>query len=171
LGAQTESLDDLDCDQVALIPGKRVKDFNNYLDQGEAFFTMNAMWVHMLETNNPDKVLDAVAVSHMKEPPRVLQGTVTCLLFEDDVVHTKIPMCLKDVATMQKVKAAYNKLMFCRARQMNSAKQPKLDESYNVGNILKSVCAGKDVTKYNITNIKQILSEELTNSGVNNFNI
>jgi hypothetical protein len=45
-----------------------------------------------------------------KEPPRVLQGTVTCLLFEDNVIHTRIAMCLKDVATMEKVKAAYHNL-------------------------------------------------------------
>lgn len=149
------------CDQVLLIPAKRISEENDYTKKVDAFFTMSAYMVNLFESKDSNKLLDSVAMSHMKTMPYILQGSKNCLYFQDSVTLRKISMCIEDANMLEEIQTAFMTLFNCR----NGGRMPPPDR--NVEKLLKVLCEMPKSHK-NYEEVRKSLSEELQKVGVRN---
>ena len=147
------------CDQVLLIPGKRIFPENDYTKKIDAFFTMSAYMVNSFETKDSNKFLESIAMSHMKTMPYVLGGSKNCLYFQDSITTRKITLCIEDPVVLEEIQTAFMTLFNCRNGRGITG------DDKNVEKLAKILCeTPKDNKKFD--EIKQDFANELRKVGV-----
>ncbi len=120
---------------------------------------MNANMVNMFESQDSNKFLESIAMSHLKIFPYILTGSKNCLLFSDSVTSRKITMCLEDPKMMSDIQKAFLTLFSCR----NKGRLPKKD--INIKEMIKTLSnIPKDHKRYE--KIRKDLSREFEKNGV-----
>lgn len=105
------------CDQVVKSNCSYLLDYEDYRNKNKsAFFTMNAYMINLFETKNSTRLLKHISLDEIKESPKILQGSVSCIDFK----YTKrskirnIGICLDNEEHSLNLIKAFNSFFRCR---------------------------------------------------------
>jgi hypothetical protein len=152
------------CDQVIMLDAKRIGNPDDFTSRAPAFYTMSAYLINMFESKDNNKLLESINLAHIKVLPNLLQGSKTCLLFQDGYSDRNITLCLDDKLTLESIKKSYSDFMTCRMGGDLKGFDP-----VTINNVLTASCNGFNSTtgaKYDLPKIKEQISEELKKAGV-----
>jgi hypothetical protein len=100
------------CDQVLLIPGKRILDFNDYCKKQDGFFTMSIYMVNSFEAKDSNKLVDSITMDKMTKLPTHLVGAPGCVDFRGS--SNRIAICLDNPELVDQIIKAYSDFLSCR---------------------------------------------------------
>jgi len=152
------------CDQVIMLEAKRLGNQDDYTSRASGFFTISAYLINMFESKDNNKLLESINLAHIKTIPSVLQGSKTCLSFQDGYSFRNISLCLDNESTLQNIQKAYSNFMNCRM-----GGDLKDFDPVTINNILTASCNGFNSTegvKYDMPKIRAQMTEELKKAGV-----
>lgn len=131
------------CDQVILVPVKRISNFNDYCKKDEGFLTMSVYMVNLFETKDSNKLVESITLDKMTNIPVPLAGAPGCIDFRGG--DKRIAACFEENDAVNQLIQAYQDFMRCR--NGDNLK----DLSWNeMRNILMSACMGQK-TSFNTT--------------------
>jgi len=152
------------CDQVVMFDAQTLVEKDDYSTRKDAFFTINAYMVNMFESQDSNKLLESINISHIKEVPGELLGAINCYLFTDTINGRSIEMCFKTRRELDDIVMAYKKLMECRFGKEVEEYDPTI-----VNKILALGCNGIQVTEgveFDLPEIREAIKTELIKNGV-----
>lgn len=132
------------CDQVLLIPVKRIMDFNDYCQKQDGFFTMSIYMVNLFEAKDSNKLVESITMDKLNNVPRALAGAPGCIDFRGDT--KRIAVCLDSPDMVDQLIQAY--MDFMRCRMGDNLKQLSWEEMMKH---IMSHCKGQNVTTSNFT--------------------
>jgi hypothetical protein len=123
---------------------------------------MSVYLINSFRTKDSKTLRESLSIDRIAYLPQVLQGSVSCVDFTIDA-QRRIPMCLKDRETADKVIQAFDDLMKCR-----SGDSLKKHNAIDISNILKNSCLGLDI-KLDLAKFENDKSraQEMVDDGVN----
>jgi hypothetical protein len=131
------------CDQVLLIPAKRIYDFNDYCKKSDGFLTVSVYMVNLFEAKDSNKLVESITLDKMTQMPQVLSGAPGCIDFQGG--DKRIAACFDYPESVTEVIQAYQD--FLRCRMGDNLKQLSWND---IRNIIMSSCMGQSTT-YNAT--------------------
>jgi hypothetical protein len=153
------------CEQVIMLKAKRIADFDDYTTRAPAFFTMSAYLINMFESQDNNKLLESINLAHIKIIPSVLEGSKTCLGFQDGVNYRNISLCIDDQETFDAILKSYNSFMTCRMGGDLKEFDPVV-----INQVLQASCNGFNSTtgtNFDLPKIKSQMASELRAAGFN----
>jgi hypothetical protein len=151
------------CDQVIMLNAKRIANFDDFSSRAPAFFTISAYMINMFESKDNNKLLESIALSHIKQLPVQLKGSKNCMIFKDSVNHRNITMCIDAPIVFEEIEKAYSDLMTCRV----GGDLKKFDPA-TINSILTASCNGYDKTEgvqFDLPAIRSQVHDELSKAG------
>jgi hypothetical protein len=100
------------CDQVLLIPAKRIMDFNDYCKRQDGFFTMSIYMVNLFEAKDSNKLVESITMDQLTNLPVALAGAPGCIDFRGS--SKRIAVCLDSPDIVDQLIQAYMDFMRCR---------------------------------------------------------
>lgn len=150
------------CTQVIYYEGHTLSNPLDFASKDKnAFFTMSAFMINMFESKDSKTLLESINLSHITTYPYFLQGSKTCIFFEDSKSNRNITLCTKEEKEYQSLLDAYRTLLNCRGGNSLSKEQQT--------QVIKASCNGitkPDGSKYDLNEIQTIFKEELEKSGL-----
>ena len=126
------------CDQVLLIPGQRITDFNDYCKKNDGFLTMSVYMFNLFEVKDSNKLLESITLDRMTNMPTHLSGAPACVDFRGG--DRRIAFCLDNNDIVEQLIEAYTDFMRCRMGE--NLKQLSWKETRDI--ILKGCMGQKD---------------------------
>ena len=149
------------CTQVLYFEGKTLSNPLDFSTRDKnAFFTLSAFMINMFESKDSRTLLESINLSHITTYPYFLQGSKTCILFEDGNSNRNITLCTKEEKEYQSILEAYKTLLNCRGQSFSEEQKTK---------VITASCNGitkPDGSKYDLNEMQTIFKEELEKSGL-----
>ena len=151
------------CDNVIMLDAKRIPDFDDFTSRSPAFFTMSAYLINMFESKDNNKLMESIALAHIRQLPVLLKGSKDCMIFSDGVNRRNITMCVPDAGAFEEIEKAYSDFMTCRMGGDLNAFDPA-----TINSVLTASCNGFNSTEgvhYDLPAIRSQVSNELSKAG------
>ena len=134
------------CDQVLLIPAKRILNFDDYCQKQDGFFTMSIYMVNLFEAKDSNKLVESITMDKLTNIPSKLAGAPGCIDFRGST--KRIAVCVGSQDTVDQLIQAY--MDFMRCRMGDNLKQLSWEEMMR---IIMSKCGGMQTNSslYNIS--------------------
>jgi hypothetical protein len=104
------------CDQVVLVPVKRIKNFDDYCQKDDAFLTMSIYMVNVLKTKDPSSLVTSMLYSNAERKPNILGGAPGCIDFAGRGGN-RVAICLSSNDEAKEILAAYEEFWKCQMGQ------------------------------------------------------
>jgi len=181
------------CDQILMLPGKRIFPENDYGRKADAFFTMSAFLLNTFEKKDSSSLVKSLKLMDIDNAPYILQGSKNCLFFWDSAPRSNTTVCIEDAKQREDIISSFNFLKKCKPKQIkrpnaktsnytkvkmikkgNSTKsnsKPKKNKklnarkSLNVKQFFKTI-QNPNQKVYNIPKVRNALLKELNKKGV-----
>jgi hypothetical protein len=146
------------CDQVILIPVKRLTNFSNYCEQSDAFFTMSAYIINLFDSPSADQLLESIMLDKLKGYPTQVPGAPYCLDFSNKK-DVRLGICFGSKEKTKSIVDAFNSFMRCRlGDNLKDLSKQKLRELFELS------CGGKRIPGAQQQLIAKLM-EAMTKSG------
>jgi hypothetical protein len=129
----------MSCDQVLLLPVKRISDFSDYCKKADGFLTMSIYMVNLFEVKDSNKLVESITLDKMTNLPVPLAGAPGCIDFVGS--DKRIAVCLEEEESVTELIQAYQD--FLRCRMGDNLKQLGWND---IRNIILSSCMGQKTT-------------------------
>lgn len=173
------------CNQVLLIKAESLKDLTinkDFMEREPAYFTMNAYLINKLVSANLTTLRESIPINHLKIEPYILQGSKSCIVFQDSLSSRKFSLCMSTSLEAQQILKALNTFEKCRL-----GADLKPFDKLQVDLLLKSTCydipekrtedpsnqrgfgsdiGGMNQPKVNTTAVKHLLKSTFESAGV-----
>ncbi len=100
------------CDQIILVQGKMIKNFTDYCEKSDAFFTMSVYMVNVFSSEEPDKLIESITLDRLVSVPGHLQGAPNCINFQ--AATKRLAVCFDSAETVNQLLKAYKDYLRCR---------------------------------------------------------
>ena len=150
------------CTQVLYYEGKTLSNPNDFATQDKpAFFTLSAFMVNAFGQKNSNLLLESINLAHINVYPKRLQGTKSCIFFEDHGSTRNITMCLKEEKEIQAILDAYKVFLDCRGGRDLTKSEKTLVLKASTTGVMKP-----DGTMFDLGQVQSIFKEELEKNGL-----
>lgn len=99
------------CDQILLIPGKKL-DMKDYCLKEDAFMTLSIYMANFFLKKNPNKLLESFPMDQITAIPSALPGAPGCCMWTTK--HRSFPYCYQSEEILEQVIQAYYDFLNCR---------------------------------------------------------
>jgi hypothetical protein len=130
------------CDQVVLLPVKRMTDFNDYCKTSEAFFTMSVYMVNLFESKDSNKLLESITLDKLTNVPTQIVGAPNCLDFKG-TNGKRMGICFSNEVEVKNIIYGFKDFMKCRLG--DNLKDLSMDD---MDRVLKLSCMGRKLPKF-----------------------
>jgi len=110
------------CDQIAVIEGKYIPDFEDYNKREPAIFVLTAYQVSMFKDSNADNLLQTALLAESKVYPSLLKGALGCITVDGGRGQHRMALCTENEKNAENVLAVLKKFYECRGGLINSSK-------------------------------------------------
>lgn len=100
------------CDQVVLVPVKRIKNFDDYCQKDDAFLTMSVYMVNILKTKDPKSLITSMLYTNADRRPSILGGAPGCVDFSGR--GARVAVCLGSNDEAKEILEAYEEFWNCQ---------------------------------------------------------
>lgn len=104
------------CDQILLIPGKKMNN-KNYCIKQNAFMTMSIYMMNFFLEKNPDKLIESFPMYEITQIPTKMSGAPGCTTWKTK--HRSFNFCYRNEAILDQVIKAYYAFLNCRRGNTN----------------------------------------------------
>lgn len=101
------------CDQVIEIEGvKTITDLNDFTQKQDRFFTMSVYMLNEFKKKDSSSLVESISFDKIKEFPKILSGSVGCVIFSSGSKKTNV--CLDSEDKANQLINAYKDYQKCR---------------------------------------------------------
>jgi hypothetical protein len=101
------------CDQIILVKVKRLKDFEDFCQVEEAFFSLSVYVANLFDTERPDRLLESMTLDKIQYIPHFLTGAKNCLDFLSRD-NARMGVCFDNKEQAESAIQAYDSFSRCR---------------------------------------------------------
>jgi hypothetical protein len=103
------------CDQVLLVPVKRILDLNDYSKREDGFLTMSIYMINLFEQKDSNKLIESISMNKLRNIPSPLTGAPGCINFKGS--SKKIGICVENNTLVQELIKANEDFKKCAKGQ------------------------------------------------------
>lgn len=146
------------CDQVLMLEGKTITNYDDCDSKVDSFFTMSMYYVNRLNSTNPASLMQSILVENIKEMPFLVPGfKKSCVLFKDSKhINNDISICVQSQQQAQSLLDAFSSFFKCRTG--DNLKPLTLRE---IQMIMNARCNGKPISPLAAKGFTNLQQEEM----------